>query len=286
LLSVILDPGDVHVWKIALDRPDGVTGSLRGLLSPDELARADRFRVERGRERYIVGRGVLRTLLSRYTGVPAQTLEFAYNGFGKPELAGSDVCFNLSHSHGIALAAVTRGRAIGVDIERIREEVMRERIAERFFSPAEARALAALPPGQQAQAFFNCWTRKEAWIKARGQGLSIALDSFEVTLAPGEPARLVATRPDADEAGRWSLRALECEPGFAAALAVAGQFGDVHLGQFGDVHLCPQLSQSPGTLQPDASLKLNQAAKAIEIEDIGARVTELEAAAESAAQRR
>jgi 4'-phosphopantetheinyl transferase len=228
-LSVIPEPGEVHVWKIALDQPAGAIGEMRGLLSADELARADRFRVERGAERYTVGRGVLRTLLGRYIGVPPQALAFAYNEFGKPELAGSEVCFNLSHSHGIALVAVTRGRAIGVDIERVREEVMRERIAERFFSPAEARALAGLPPGQQAQAFFNCWTRKEAWIKARGQGLSIALDSFEVTLAPGEPARLVATRPDAEEAGRWSLRALDCEPGFAAALAVEGEIGDVHL---------------------------------------------------------
>jgi 4'-phosphopantetheinyl transferase len=222
----------VDVWKIALDQPAEIVSELRGLLSADERARADKFRVERGAERYIVGRGVLRTLLSRHTGVPAEALIFAYNEFGKPALPGCDVCFNLSHSHGIALAAVTRGRAIGVDIERIREEVMREKIAERFFSPAEARALAALPVGQQAQGFFNCWTRKEAWIKARGEGLSIALNSFEVTLAPGEPARLVATRPDAEEAGRWSLRALDCEPGFAAALAVAGEIVEVKSGTY------------------------------------------------------
>jgi len=226
---VILEPGEVHVWKIALDRPAGVVGELRGLLSADELARADRFRVERGRERYIVGRGVLRTLLNRYTGAPPHALVFAYNEFGKPELPGSEVCFNLSHSHGIALAAVTRGRAVGVDIERIREEVIGERIAQRFFSPAEARTLAGLPPAQQARAFFDCWTRKEAWIKARGEGLSIALDSFEVTLGPGEPARLVATRPDAQEADRWSLQALECEPEFAAAVAVAGEIGGVRI---------------------------------------------------------
>jgi 4'-phosphopantetheinyl transferase len=234
VLSVVLEPGEVHVCKIALDQPAGVVGGLRGLLSADELARADRFHFERGKERYTVGRGVLRTLLGRYMGVPARALVFAYNEFGKPEIAGSDVCFNLSHSHGVALAAVTRGRAIGVDIERVREEVVRERIAERFFSPAEARALAGLPPGRQAQAFFDCWTRKEAWIKARGQGLSIALDSFEVTLGPGEPARLVATRPDAEEAGRWSLEALECEPGFAAAVAVSGEIGEVRLWNFGD----------------------------------------------------
>jgi 4'-phosphopantetheinyl transferase len=212
----------VDVWHIALDQPAPVVGELRGLLSADEQERADRFRVDRGTERYTVGRGVLRTLLGQYTGVPAQNLVFAYNEFGKPEIPGADVCFNLSHSHGSALAALTRGRAVGIDIERIRERVVREQIAERFFSPSEARALAALPPDQQAQGFFNCWTRKEAWIKARGQGLSIPLDSFEVTLAPGEPARLVATRPDAQEAARWTLQALDCEPGFAAALAVSG----------------------------------------------------------------
>ena len=220
----------MDVWKIALDQTAGVVGQLRGLLSADELARADKFRVERGAERYIVGRGVLRTLLGRYTKIPPQDLRFAYNEFGKPELFGSDVCFNLSHSHGVALAAVTRGCAVGVDIERIRDEVIREKIAERFFSPAEARVLASLPAELQAQGFFNCWTRKEAWIKARGHGLSIPLNSFEVTLAPGEPARLMATRPDPEEARRWTLQALDCEAGFAAALAVAGEMeiGDVH----------------------------------------------------------
>ncbi len=217
----------VDVWKIALDRPADVVSGLRELLSADELARAAKFRVERGAERYIVGRGVLRTLLGRYTGAPPQSLAFAYNEYGKPELHGSDVHFNLSHSHGIALAAVTRGRAIGVDIERIRGDVIGEKIAERFFSPAEARVLASLPADQQAQGFFNCWTRKEAWIKARGAGLSIALNSFEVSLTPGEPARLIATRPDAEEARRWSMEALDCEPGFAAALAVAGEMGEV-----------------------------------------------------------
>jgi len=219
----------VDVWQIALDRPAAFVEGLRGLLSADELARANKFRVEHGASRYIVGRGVLRTLLARYTGLTPQALAFAYNEFGKPELPGTDVCFNLSHSHGIALAAVTREREVGVDIERIRDEVIREKIAERFFSPAEALALASLPPDQQAQGFFNCWTRKEAWIKARGRGLSIPLNSFEVTLAPGEPARLVATRPDSEEAGRWSLETLDCEPGFAAAIAVAGEIGDVHL---------------------------------------------------------
>jgi len=164
--------------------------------------------------------------------VPAKELAFDLNEFGKPELAGSEIMFNLSHSHGLALFAVTRGRAIGIDIERIREEMTIGKIARRFFSPAEASALSALPAHQQAEAFFNCWTRKEAWIKARGQGLSIALNSFEVSLAPGEPARLRATRPDPEEASRWSLVALACEPGYAAALAVAGEIGNVRLADY------------------------------------------------------
>jgi len=220
----------VHVWKIALDQP---AEEFRALLSADESERASRFRVERGADRYTVGRGALRMILAGYTGAPPEALVFQYNGFGKPELAGSDVCFNLSHSHEIALVAAARGRAVGVDVERIREPVMIERIAERFFAPAEARAIAALPPDRQARAFFNCWTRKEAWIKARGEGLSIPLNSFEVTLAPGEPARLVATRPDEEDAARWTLRELECGPGFAAALAVAGKFGnEVYVTEF------------------------------------------------------
>jgi 4'-phosphopantetheinyl transferase len=231
-LPVTLEPGQVDVWKIALDQPSGIVADLRGVLSAGEIERADRFRVNRGAERYIVGRGAIRRLLERYTGLPAKELAFDLNEFGKPELPGSEIMFNLSHSHGIALVAVTRGRAIGVDIERIREEVTIDRIAERFFSPAEVRALSALPAHQQAQAFFNCWTRKEAWIKARGQGLSIALNSFEVSLAPGDPARLLATRPDPEEARRWSLAALDCEPGYAAALAVAGELGEVRVADY------------------------------------------------------
>jgi 4'-phosphopantetheinyl transferase len=220
----------VHVWKVALDQPPK---EFRAVLSADERERASRFRVERGADRYTVARGALRIMLGRYTGTPPEALVFQYNGFGKPELTGSDVCFNLSHSHDIALVAAVRGRAVGVDVERIREQVLSDRIAERFFAPAEARAIATLPQDQQAQAFFNCWTRKEAWIKARGEGLSIPLDSFEVTLAPGEPARLVATRPDEKEAARWTLRELECGPEYVAALAVAGKFGnEVYVTEF------------------------------------------------------
>jgi len=220
----------VHVWKIALDQPPE---EFRAVLSTDERERASRFRVERGADRYTVARGALRIIVGRYTGTPPEALVFQYNGFGKPELADSNVCFNLSHSHDIALVAVARGRAVGVDVERIREQVMSERIAERFFAPAEARAIAALSHHQQARAFFICWTRKEAWIKARGEGLSIPLNSFEVTVAPGEPARLVATRPDEEEAARWTLRELDCGPEFAAALAVAGKFGnEVYVTEF------------------------------------------------------
>jgi 4'-phosphopantetheinyl transferase len=231
-LPVTLEPGQVDVWKIALDQPASIVADLRGVLSTGEIERAERFRVDRGAEHYIVGHGAMRRLLERYTGVPANELAFGQNEFGKPELPGSEIMFNLSHSHGLALFAVTRGRAIGVDIERIREEVTIDKIAERFFSPAEALSLSALPAHQQAEAFFNCWTRKEAWIKARGQGLSIALNSFEVTLALGDPARLVATRPDPEEASRWSLAALDCEPGYAAALAVAGEIGEVRLADY------------------------------------------------------
>ena len=215
-----------------LDQPANIVAGLRGVLSASEIERAERFRVDRGAERYIVGRGVLRRLLERCTGVPARDLNFRLNEFGKPELPGSEIMFNLSHSHGIALLAVTRGRAIGVDIELIREEVMVDKIAERFFSPAEADAIAALPAHQRSEAFFSCWTRKEAWIKARGQGFSIALNSFEVSLAPGEPARLLATRPDPAEASRWSLAALDCQPGYAAALAIAGEIGEVRVADY------------------------------------------------------
>jgi 4'-phosphopantetheinyl transferase len=168
---------------------------------------------------------LLRTILGRYLDVAPGTVRFCYGPHGKPALIAemaeqTGVRFNVAHSHDLALYAVTRGREVGIDVERIRAEVASTEIAQRFFSPAEVAALCALPDELQTEAFFACWTRKEAYIKATGGGLSHPLDGFDVSLTPGEPVVALRTHADPQEAARWSLRALDPGPGYAAAVAV------------------------------------------------------------------
>jgi 4'-phosphopantetheinyl transferase len=165
-------------------------------------------------------------ILSRYLDVEARLLRFRYGLRGKPAIAeefGADwLRFNLSHSQEVALYAVAREREVGIDVEYVRPDATDEQIAERFFSPRELAKLQALPVDIRAAALFAAWTRKEAYLKAKGEGLSLALNQFEVSLAPGEPAALVSTPWDPQEAARWSLQALTPGPGYAAALAVEG----------------------------------------------------------------
>jgi 4'-phosphopantetheinyl transferase len=220
--DLVLPRHEVHVWRARLDQPQSLTGFFASL-APDEKGRAARFHFQRDREHFIIARGLLRALLSRYLNVRPADLSFSYSAHGKPFLVsqhGGVVRFNVSHSHGLALLAFTQGRDLGVDVEQIRPEVAGEQIAERFFSACEVAALRALPASQQAEAFFNCWTRKEAYIKARGEGLSLPLHQFDVSLAPGEPAALLRTRISANEASRWSM--IELAPGasYKAALVV------------------------------------------------------------------
>jgi 4'-phosphopantetheinyl transferase len=225
--GLTLARAEVHVWRTSLDPDPSSIAHLQHTLSADEVQRAARFHFPRDRRRFTVARGVLRDILGRYLGVPPSDIEFRYSAYGKPALAdGFDtaaVQFNISHSHEMALFAVTRDREIGVDIEYLGREVRGEDIAERFFSVHERTVLRALPAVAKHQAFFNCWTRKEAYIKAHGEGLSLPLDQFDVSLAPGEPAALLATRSDPQEARRWSLQALDPGPDYVAALAVEGQ---------------------------------------------------------------
>lgn len=228
-------PGDeVHVWRARLDASPERVRSLLDLLAPDERERAVRFHFQRDHDRFTVARGLLRGILGGYLGsgpehssLGPERLRFEYGAQGKPSLAAehnpAGLRFNVSHSEGVALFAVTRGREVGVDVERVSARVSCEEIAGRFFSPREVEDLRALPPPLREAAFFNCWTRKEAYIKARGEGLSLPLDGFDVSLAPGEPAALLANRLDPEEVARWSLRELRPWPGFAAALAVEGR---------------------------------------------------------------
>jgi 4'-phosphopantetheinyl transferase len=197
---------------------------LEAILSADERERVRRFHFDRDRSRWLVGRGRLRMLLGRYLDVLPETLSFGYGAFGKPNLTGlkTPVQFNASHSGDILLIAVTLDRAVGIDVERIRSNLSVLEIAERFFSPRERAALAALPDALRTDAFFDCWTRKEAYIKARGEGLSLPLNGFDVAFGPGEPAKLLATRPDAADATRWRLCELDAADDYKAAVAVEG----------------------------------------------------------------
>ena len=217
--SPSLESGTVHVWRIALDQPDESLKRFRRTLEPDELNRAGRFHFEKHRRHFIVARGFLRSVVARYLETQPEALRFSYGAYGKPELTSEHVLrFNLSHSHEVALLAVTLDAELGVDVEHIRADFASEDVARRFFSRAEVEVFNALPKEEQVAAFFRCWTRKEAYIKAIGKGLSQALDAFDVTLAPDvQPALL---RAEDDDVSRWWLSNVDVGEGYAGALAV------------------------------------------------------------------
>jgi 4'-phosphopantetheinyl transferase len=225
--TIILGNNEVHVWRASLDEPPPQRDSFLHTLAAEEQTRAQRFYFQTDRERFINAHGVLRAILGLYLDRAPKCLSFCYSSYGKPALTlesgGDAIRFNMSHSRGVALYAVTRGREIGIDLEFIRCDLEVEQIAERFFSRSEIATLRALPTDLQKHAFFLCWTRKEAYIKARGEGLSLPLDQFDVSLIPGEPAALLSTQPDSDEAVRWSLKELTLASGYVAALAVEGR---------------------------------------------------------------
>lgn len=222
--TLLLAEDEVHVWRVPLDRID--TRAPGDTLTTDELQRAARFHFKRDREHFLAARTALRAILGRYLDVAPALVHFSYGAQGKPALAGesnaASLCFNVSHSHDVALYAFARGRELGVDIEYMRRDLEYMEIAQRFFSPRERSALHSLSKEQRQAAFYACWTRKEAYIKARGLGLLIALDRFDVSLLPGETAVLLATHDAAQEAQRWSLQELLPGADYAAALAVEG----------------------------------------------------------------
>ena len=223
---LLLSEGEAHVWRAWLDLPQPGIQALEQTLSDDERVRAQRFRFVKDRTHFIAARGLLRAILGRYLLREPQTLSFSYNAYGKPSLAelpeGEGLSFNVTHAQGMALYAVTRNHAIGVDLEYIQRQMEWEAVAERFFSPYEVSMLRAVPSHTQHIAFFNCWTRKEAYIKARGMGLSLALDQFDVSLTPGEPAALLNIREEGQDIANWSLYDLYPGNDYIAALAVEG----------------------------------------------------------------
>ena len=213
-----LDRHQVHIWTLPLEATNSAH-SLRDLLSPDELERAARFRFDKHRDQYLLTRGTLRSLLGNYLGTAPREIAFEYSKYEKPSLKqGHDLAFNLSHTEGMAIFGFTRGHRIGVDIERLRSDFRADEIAERFFSASERAALREIAEERRHEFFFRIWTRKEAYIKALGEGLSHPLHQFDVSL--DDTATLLATRPNASDAQRWQLENLAIAPEFIAAAAV------------------------------------------------------------------
>ena len=229
--SLSLDAGQVHVWRICLEQDDEVLDRFRRILQPEELDRAGRFRFERLQRHFVAARGFLRYVLARYVAANPDELRFSYNAYGKPTLAGGrSLQFNMSHSHEVALVAVTRAAAVGVDVEHIRSDFASDEIATRFFSRLEVETFSSLPKEEQVAAFFRCWARKEAYIKAIGKGLSQPLDGFDVTLAPDDPAALL--RRGEEDTLTWSMSDIDVGPDYASALAVEGAISDIALWRY------------------------------------------------------
>lgn len=222
----LLTNQEVHIWRVSLQQVPATRATLFQLLSPDERQRALRYHFPHDRDHFIIARGALRETLSRYLGISPAALSFAYNQYGKPALqlrpGDAQLRFNVTHSGELALYAVTLERRVGLDLEYMRAELAGLEIAARFFSPRELKMLRELPQEMQTVGFFNCWTRKEAYIKAIGEGLSHALDQFAVSLAPGERPALLDVNSDPQAAARWSLFELQAGAGYAAALALEG----------------------------------------------------------------
>jgi len=222
----LISTNEVHVWRVFIDTTDFQSESLRGILSTDELTRAEQFRFERDQKRFIMARGILRKILSSYLGMKPHQLRFEYTSHGKPVLAANSACnnlgFNLSHSGAIALYAVTRGSNIGIDLERIHDNLDVGLIAQRFFSPGEIRSLERIDDNKRTEVFFQYWTRKEAFIKAMGDGVSFPMELCDVSLFSERALSPITLLGDPIESRGWYGKDLFPGHGYAAAIAVEG----------------------------------------------------------------
>ena len=224
--ALLLTNTKVHIWHASLDQPVEVLQKLGFVLSEEEIGRAERFRYRQHRQYFIAGRGILRFLLSQYTGIAPGQIQFAYTQSGKPLLTSRDetmdICFNLAHAGGLVLYAFTCGRRIGIDLEAIRPIEEMDEVAKMNFSPQEYQKFQMIHEEARLTAFYNCWTRKEAFVKAIGDGRSYPLQDFEVSLAPGETARLISLQGSQRRASNWSMHDLRTRDGHVAALVVEG----------------------------------------------------------------
>ncbi len=214
--QLLVDKKEVHIWRATLDCARGEVEKLTPILSADERTRAERFHFEQDRQRFIVARGLLRCILANYLGIPAVLLEFNYGQYGKPAIKDTQLRFNLSHSKSLALYAITRDREVGIDVEFIRPIQDAEQIAKRYFSACENAMFQALSSTEKPAGFFHHWTRKEAYLKAVGDGLAAGNDDFDET---------VATK--SDRANRWFLRSFSPAASYQATVAVEGSGWDM-----------------------------------------------------------
>lgn len=203
-----LQANDLDIWAFSQIQAESISKKLQVVLTTNELTRAAKYYTSELKNQYIVRRGILRTILSHYLDCFASEVEFCYSEWGKPQLDENQVYFNLSHSHDSVVIAVSQEPLIGIDIEFTVPIPDMKRVAERHFSPSEQATLFALDKPEQLKAFYRCWTRKEAFIKADGRGLGIALDSFDVTLAPHDSPQLLRIGDQYDVASQWSMQNL------------------------------------------------------------------------------
>jgi 4'-phosphopantetheinyl transferase len=221
------------VWRASLESDPGTLGAFESTLTDDEISRANRFHFAHDRHHFIAARGILRKLLGSYVGGSPTELRFELGPQGKPALKRQDeprICFNVSHSQGIAVFAFALDRELGVDVEQIRRERAVEDIAESFFSKRELEEFRALPQDLKAEGFFVCWTRKEAYVKAKGAGLQIPLDSFSVSLNPG------SEKLYSDDNAKWSMHSFQLEPGYVGAVVAEGKRHELHWWNWSELH--------------------------------------------------
>ena len=232
--ELVLADDEVHVWCGILDLSESLINKFMNTLSEDEQNRANRFYFLRDKNRFVAARGMLREILSFYLGGKPNTIQFQYSLYGKPSLhpyfnehisppKSSEIKFNVSHSNAIALFGITKYRQIGIDVEYTKPLPDMDKVAERFFGFQENLKYQQLPKKQKLTGFYHCWTRKEAFIKAIGEGLSYPLDQFEVSFLPNEKPSIMHIKNNKVQGEAWSLKALEPSPGYIGAVTVEGK---------------------------------------------------------------
>lgn len=235
-LAMSLSLNEIHIWRAEPDESINLLEQCRGLLSSDERKRAGRYHFDRDRNRFVLRRGILRTILGLYTNIVPDQLAFKYSECGKPELADGEgvknIRFNLSFSNGLTLLAFARDQEIGIDVEHVRQVSETEEISLRFFTAFENYTFRSLPEARKKEAFFSLWTCKEAFIKATGHGMSCPLNKFCVSLVPGETSRLLSIEENPEEACRWSIIPFAPAAGYMAAMAVRSRAYQVKYWQW------------------------------------------------------